>query len=81
MNTEKIIAQLDEIYGKGKGMGVYTAIMSGIVSDFTGMLKKARAGVMVKEEYRMEDGKAIVYVLVTKRSNGRPDINIDIKKL
>jgi len=81
MDTEKIISQLDDIYGKGRGMGVYTTIMPGIIADFSKMLSVANAGVMLKEEYALEDKKAVVYVLGTKRTCGQTDISIDIKKL
>lgn len=81
METDKIIEQLDAIYGKGKGMGIYTTIMPGIIADFTRMLKKSHAGVIMSEQYNLEDGKAVVNVLGTKTKSGQTDINIDVRKI
>ncbi len=80
MDTEKIIAELDGIYGKGKGLEIYTTIMPGIIADFTGILNKARPGAVIKEEYGLEDKKAVVYVRGTKQKTGLTDISIEIKK-
>ena len=80
MDTQKIINQLDEIYGAGKGMNVYMNIMPGILADFDRMLGKAK-GDQVTEEYRLEDKKAVIYVTGKRNASGQTDIGIDIKRL
>ena len=40
MDTDKIIKELDNIYGSGKGEKVYLTIIPGILADFHKMLKK-----------------------------------------
>ena len=80
MYTQKIIDQLDDIYGKGRGMGVYTRIMPGILADFDRMLKKAPIGEKVSEQYNLEDGKGIILVSGTKKANGQSEIDMDVIK-
>ncbi len=80
MDTQKIINQLDEIYGSGKGMNVYTTIMPGILADFDRMLGKAK-GAQVTEEYRLEDGKGSLYVTGKRSANGQTDIEVTVRKI
>ena len=80
MYTQKIIDRLDDIYGKGRGMGVYTRIMPGILADFDRMLKKAVIGKKVSEQYNLEDGKGIILVSGTKKANGQSEIDMDVIK-
>ena len=80
MDVQKIIDQLDGIYGSGKGFGVYTTIMPGILGDFEKLLKKSAKGSQVSEEYRLEDGKGSVYVTGKKLSNGQNEIDVRVIK-
>ncbi len=80
MDTQKIINQLDEIYGPGKGMSIYMNIMPGILADFDRMLKKSK-GAALTEEYRLEDGKASLYVTGKRSANGRADIEVNVADL
>ena len=80
MDTQKIINRLDEIYGPGKGMKIYMNIMPGILADFDKMLGKTK-GAKVTEEYRLEDGKASLCVTGKRSANGRPDIEVDVKRI
>ena len=79
MDTQKIINQLDEIYGIGRGMEVYMTIMPGILADFDRMLGAAK-GTRVTEEYRLEDGKGSLYVTGKKTANGQADIDITVNR-
>ena len=80
MDTQKIIKQLDEIYGLGKGMDIYMKIMPGILADFDRMLSKAK-GAQTMEEYRLEDGKGVLYVTGKRSANGQTDIDVKIAKI
>ncbi len=75
---DEIIKQLDQIYGLGKGMTIYSTIMPGIISDFTGMLKKAPVGKEISEEYRLEDGKASVFVKGSRNAGGEPSFTMSL---
>ena len=77
MDTQKIINQLDEIYGPGKGMGIYMNIMPGILADFDRMLKKSK-GAALTEEYRLEDGKGSICVTGRKLSNGQNELDVRV---
>ena len=61
-------------------MNVYTNIMPGILADFDRMLGKAK-GTLITEEYRLEDGKGILYVTGKKSPNGQADIDVNVKKV
>jgi hypothetical protein len=78
MDTQKIINQLDEIYGLGKGMGIYMNIMPGILADFDRMLKKSK-GAALTEEYRLEDEKAVLYATGKRSANGQTDIEVNVR--
>ncbi len=80
MDIEKIIKQLDDIYGTGKGMNIYMNIMPGILADFDRMLGKAN-GDQVTEEYRLEDGKGSLYVTGKKNANGQTDIEVSVRRI
>ncbi len=80
MDTKKIINQLDDIYGPGKGMEIYMKIMPGILADFDRMLGRAK-GEQVMEEYRLEDGKGSLYVTGKRSANGQTDIEVNVANL
>ncbi len=79
MDTQKIINQLDDIYGPGKGMKIYMNIMPGILADFDKMLKESK-GAGVTEEYRLEDGKGVLYVTGKRSANGQTDIEVNVRR-
>lgn len=78
MDTQKIIDKLDGIYGMGRGMEVYTNIMPGILADFEKMVKKSATGARISEQYRTEDGRAVLTVTGSKRKNGITDMSIEV---
>ena len=79
MDNQKIINQLDVIYGPGKGMSIYMNIIPDILADFDRMLGTAK-GEMVREEYRLEDGKASLYVTGRRSANGQTDIEVSVRR-
>ena len=79
MDTQKIINQLDDIYGPGKGKEIFMTIMPGIIADFDRMLS-ATKGSLVTEEYRIEDGKGTLYVTGKRSANGQTDIDVKVVK-
>lgn len=78
MDTQKVINQLDEIYGPGKGMNIYMNIMPGILADFDRMLNKSK-GAVLTEEYRLEDEKAVLHATGKRSANGQTDIEINVR--
>ncbi len=78
MDTQKIIDKLDGIYGKGRGMEVYTNIMPGILADFEKMVKKSATGTRISEQYRTEDGRAVLTVTGSRSKNGTTDMSIEV---
>ncbi|MCR5735134.1 MAG: hypothetical protein K6G22_11050 [Lachnospiraceae bacterium] len=78
MDTKKIINQLDDIYGKGRGFEIYTNIMPGILADFEKMVKKSTACARTSEQYRTEDGRAVFTVTGSKNKNGTTDMSIEV---
>lgn len=81
MDVQKVIDELDSIYGSGSGMKVYTTIMPGILGDFNRMLEGSQKGMTLKEEYRLEDGKAVLYVTGVRLANGQTDIDVKVGKI
>ena len=81
MDTQKIIDRLDGIYGKGRGMEVYTKIMPGILADFEKMVKTSKAGQKITEQYRTEDGRAVLTATGSKTGNGTLDMSIEVTAL
>ncbi len=69
--TDKLIEQLESLYGKGKGFKVYTTIMPGILADFNKMLNAAPAGKEVTEEYHLEDGKGVIIMSGHRTADGQ----------
>ncbi|MBR6470103.1 MAG: hypothetical protein IKS84_06965 [Lachnospiraceae bacterium] len=81
MDTQKIKDKLDDIYGKGKGMEIYTNIMPGILADFENMVKKSATGARITEQYRTEDGRAVLTATGSKSGNGIFDMSIEVTGL
>ena len=81
MDTQKIIDRLDGIYGKGRGMEVYTKIMPGILADFEKMIKTSKTGQKITEQYRTEDKRAVLTVTGSKTGNGTLDMSIEVTAL
>ena len=78
MDTQKIIDKLDRIYGSGKGIGIYTTVMPGIIADFERMIKSSKVGSRVSEQYRLEDGRAVLIASGSKSHNGMVDMSIEV---
>ena len=51
-----LMRQFTEWYGSD-GLKTYMRVIPGILADFQKMVKKAPAGEMVRETYKLEDGK------------------------
>ena len=81
MDTQRIIDRLDGIYGKGRGMEVYTNIMPGILADFEKRVKNTKAGEKITEQYRTEDKRAVLTVTGSKTGNGTLDMSIEVTAL
>ena len=50
------------IYGIQEGLSMAGRVVPGIMNDFNRMLHACRTGESVQEEYRFEDGRAIVRI-------------------
>jgi len=50
------------IYGIQEGFSMAARVIPGIMTDFNRMLHECRAGESIQEEYRFEDGRAIVHI-------------------
>ena len=70
MDANKLIRQLDGIYGEGRGKEIYSVIMPGIMADFQKLLNRAGVGKEVSEEYGLEDGKGIVSLTGRRNADG-----------
>lgn len=53
---------LARIYGIQEGLSMAGRVMPGIMNDFNRMLHHCKAGECVQEEYRFEDGHAVVHL-------------------
>lgn len=78
MNTEKIMKELEKIYGIEKGRQVYMTIMPGILADFQKMLKKSPVGEKISEEYKLEDNKATIILRGSRKANNEFIIGAEI---
>lgn len=58
----KICSGLSTIYGINEGLRMAGIVVPGIINDFEEMVKKAAEGTIVKEEYRLEDGRAVIFI-------------------
>lgn len=79
MDSQKIINQLDKIYGSGRGMKVYMTVMPGILADFDKMLKGTPVGVTISELYNLDD-KRCTLSLTGKRTPSGQEISIEVKE-
>ena len=75
MADEKLQAaltgQLTEIYGMAEGLKTAAVVIPGILRDFRGMLGDLPKGGRAQEEYRTEDGRAVIILTGVKDSKGR----------
>ena len=78
MDTDKIIKELDNIYGSGKGEKVYLTIIPGILADFHKMLKKTSIGQEISEKYQLEDRKAVILLRGSRKAKDDFDINAEV---
>ena len=81
IDTQTVISKLDSIYGKGRGIDIYTNIAPGIISDFKRMLDKASFGQEVSEQYGTEDKRAMITVKGKRRENGQAEISMDVTRI
>jgi hypothetical protein len=52
----RMIAGLSEIYGIQEGIRMAGTVVPGIMNDFKTLIRKEQ----IREEYRLEDGRAVV---------------------
>ena len=81
IDTQTVINKLDNIYGTGRGLDIYTKIMPGIIADFNRMLDKASPGQEVCEQYGTEDKRAVVSVKGKKSASGQAEITMDVMRI
>ena len=78
MADEKLQAaltgQLTEIYGMAEGLKTAAVVIPGILRDFRGMLGDLPKGGRAREEYRTEDGRAVIILTGLKDSKGRTSV-------
>lgn len=70
----KMCAELSKIYGIEEGIRMAGTVVPGILNDFRKMLSEGTPGKPVREEYRLEDGRARVYLSGEKKKNGAYEI-------
>ena len=78
MNTDKIIRELEKIYGSEKGGKIYMTIMPGILADFNKMLRRASTGQKVTEKYQIEDNKAAIVLNGSRKAKDDFDIDAEV---
>ena len=64
----KLTAGLSQVYGVTEGIRMAGTVVPGIMNDFSRMVRD-RAGKTVQEEYRLEDGRAVI-IMAGKMMNG-----------
>ena len=64
-----LCAELSKIYGLQEGLRMAGTVIPGIMNDFNQMLERSQCGETVREEYRLEDGRARVFV-TGRRTDG-----------
>lgn len=72
--TNQLIRSFQSRYGEKEGLRIYMTVMPGILKDFNEMLKKSKEGENIREEYRIEDGKAAV-ILQGAKEKGKTKIS------
>ena len=65
-----LCAGLSKIYGIQEALRMAGTVIPGIMNDFNQMLSDSQRGKAVQEEYRLEDGRACVFI-----SGGKLDGN------
>ncbi len=78
MDAQAVIGRLNRIYGADKGFRIYAVVMPGILKDFRRMLEAAAPGETVREEYRLEDGKAAIFLTGRRNTSGEAEIEAEV---
>jgi len=78
IDTQKLIGKLDLLYGTGNGAKICMTILPGILADFQKMLAASAPGSKVREEYRLDDGKATLLLTGTRNLSGKTDMEADL---
>ena len=65
----KITAGLSQIYGVKEGIRMTGTVVAGIMDDFNQMVRNKPCE-SVQEEYRLEDGRATVFISGRSSQNG-----------
>lgn len=68
----RICSGLSKIYGMQEGIRMAGTVVPGIINDFHRMLQNKGTGEQVQEEYRLEDGRASVFVSGRVQKDGSP---------
>ncbi len=75
IDLKALTAAFGMIYGPGEGSRICMTVLPGVLKDFQGMIRSAAPGVPVREEYRLEDQKAL---LVLYGTGGSLDIRAEV---
>ena len=65
----KITTGLSQIYGVKEGIRMTGTVVLGIMDDFNQMVRN-KPSESVQEEYRLEDGRATVFISGRRSQNG-----------
>ena len=66
--------ELTGIYGKERAAAMTFRVIPSVLSDFLRMLDQAAPGSTVKEEYRLDDGKAALFLTGSRSFSGEKKI-------
>ena len=80
MNIPQLKEAFNRIYGPDRGEKICYTVLPGVLSDFNRMLNKEKPGVMISEEYRLEDGKSLLILEGQKDVSGKVQIDAVLKK-
>ena len=79
MTVAELERELKACYGEQEGHRVYQTIMPGILGDFLRMVMAARIGEVVREAYRLEDGKGAIRLSCRKTADP-PQITAEFRR-
>ncbi len=75
---EALVAALNARFGTTEGTRLFMTVIPGIISDFKGMAEKVQPGGQISEEYRLDDGSAIICLTGKKDASGEIQINAEL---
>ena len=79
MEFDRIAAAFEKAYGPSGRLKCFT-VLPGVLADFHKMMAAAAPGRRVREEYRLDDGRAVL--ILTGPGGGKPeDVSIEFVTL